>query len=123
MESLKEKKRVYARAYRARNRDKVRMQDNLRNKKLKDEVYKHYGSECVCCGEKEPAFLTLDHFTKDLGMRLIWKGFKLFHVRGHREYARLKRLGWPPVVRVLCMNCNFARRHNKTCPHENGRKI
>lgn len=34
-------------------------------------------------------------------------------------YALLKRKGWPiGNYRVLCMNCNWARRYANICPHQ-----
>jgi hypothetical protein len=116
------KKRAYAKAYRDKNRDKVRLQDIARHRRVRQEVLDAYGRVCVCCGENREPFLTLDHFTQDQGTRATWKGVSLYMNRGHREYARLKRLGWPPIVRILCMNCNFARRRGNVCPHDSERQ-
>src|SRR5215467_11339214 len=32
---------------------------------LREAVYVGYGGKCQCCGEKEPAFLTVDHVNND----------------------------------------------------------
>jgi transposase-like protein len=78
-----------------------------------------YGSKCACCGETEPAFLTLDHIggggsAHRREMRAKNKGN--VHLRIRQE---LKAQGWPKdKYRLLCMNCNFATRHKKACPHQ-----
>ena len=78
---------------------------------LRDEVINAYGGHCVCCGEQEKAFLTIDHVTMTS--------------REHRTVARssvyvdLKRRGWPKEdFRLLCMNCNWVIRGGKACPHQ-----
>jgi len=82
--------------------------------RIRAEVQKAYGGKCSCCGETEPAFLTIDHPNND--------GAK------HRKqisntalmYKTLKRLGFPKEYRLQCYNCNCgrARSPNKVCPHE-----
>ena len=73
------------------------------------------------------ALLTIDHHRDDYkGVRHPRAGGNgktvLAHVRGHGEYARLKKMGFPPgLVRVLCMNCNWATRRGDKCPHETER--
>jgi hypothetical protein len=79
------------------------------------EVVDGYGGKCDCCGESRLAFLSIDHIggggakhRKELGQN---------HIRKLREL--LKAQGWPKdKYRILCMNCNFATRHGKPCPHE-----
>lgn len=34
-------------------------------KRRKAIIYEHYGAVCKCCGETEPAFLTIDHINND----------------------------------------------------------
>ncbi len=78
------------------------------------ELIEAYGGKCQCCEETETAFLTLDHIggggaehRKSLGGN---------HIRKLRQ--ELKAQGWPKdKYRLLCMNCNFATRHGKPCPH------
>ena len=31
----------------------------------REEVYNAYGNVCACCGESEPAFLSIDHIDND----------------------------------------------------------
>lgn len=77
-----------------------------------------YGRVCSCCGESNEAFLTMDHYGDDVGMPKMRSDGYATKIRGVREYARLKKLGWPTVgIRVLCMNCNFGTRTGCPCPH------
>lgn len=86
---------------------------------LRAELLAAYGGKCACCGEDDPEFLAVDHIHRDGGAerkRLGWMA------SGTSFYLRLKKAGWPKDrYRLLCMNCNFATRLGKECPHQ--RKI
>lgn len=95
---------------RQRNRRKV-------IEKLRLEVLTHYGGsppECVCCGETEIRFLTIDHI----------EGNGAKHRReikisgGFGFYYWLKRNNFPEGFQVLCSNCNMAKGKSKVkfCP-------
>lgn len=92
--------------------DRARERNALAMQALKLEMIAGYGGKCACCGETEPAFLTLDHIhgggladRKKVGSRGIYK--------------RLRDLGWPrDGYRLLCMNCNLATKFGRTCPHQ-----
>jgi len=80
------------------------------------EVIEAYGGRCECpgCDVTEPAFLTIDHVGGG--------GNKHRRSLGGNQVRRLRRWlkdqGWPrDGFRLLCMNCNHATRHGKTCPH------
>jgi hypothetical protein len=82
--------------------------------KVKIEVLSRYGvlGGCVCCGEKQINFLTIDH-VKDNGSEDREAG--LF---GRILYRRLKKLGFPEGYQTLCFNCNWGKRLGKGfCPH------
>lgn len=72
------------------------------------------GTTCTCCGESEIAFLTIDHVGGGGGKHRRELGSKNF-------YKWLAQAGYPKGFRVLCMNCNWATRYNKPCPHEKTR--
>ena len=107
--------------YYANNRVRVLEAAKERNALLRKEMLFAYGDRCVCCGEDEPAFLTLDHYGDDKGIPMRKDKNKYAqNYRGAAEYRRLKRLGWPQEgFRLLCMNCNWATRWKKVCPHVN----
>lgn len=89
-------------------------------RKLRHEAIMAYGGyRCACCGETEPAFLSLDHIANDgaqhrraLGYGGNGKGAST------ATLAWLRRRGYPEGIQVLCMNCNFGKQVNGgTCPH------
>lgn len=104
MRSLKlEKKREYAQRHTKQRR--------IRLDRYRMETFNAYGgAKCQCCGETALDFLTIDHI----------KGGG----RKHRKEIGTDLVGWlrknnyPEGFRVLCMNCNFAIRYGKTCPHK-----
>jgi hypothetical protein len=70
------------------------------------------GAICVCCGETELTFLTMDHIDRTgRDHRIALKTLKTTF------YQWLRREGYPVGFRVLCMNCNFATRYGRPCPH------
>jgi hypothetical protein len=78
---------------------------------LKDAAYAAYGGyQCQCCGETERAFLSIDHVNNDgHAHRKTFRGV---------IYGWLKKNGYPPGFQILCMNCNFGKKHNGgICPH------
>lgn len=108
------------------NRDRIAERNrlsNLRNRvtrskriaakhaALKAEAIVAYGGRCACCGESNPAFLTIDHRNND---------GKIDGVYGPHLYKKLKKEGWPDRVRLMCWNCNSGRglaTSKGICPH------
>ena len=89
------------------NRTTVR--EYYRNLRL--EVLDMYGGKCVCCGETETAFLTLDHINNDgAAHRRMGK-------TGPALYTLVKNKR-PTDIQILCYNCNCAKGHYGMCPHE-----
>ena len=80
---------------------------------LKLEVFNAYGGPfCVCCGEMNIGFLTLDHIKGCL------EGRKRKDTTT-RLYSKLRKMGYPEGYQVLCYNCNLGRAHNNgICPHK-----
>lgn len=81
--------------------------------KEKEICFSHYGGYvCVCCGETEVAFLTLDHIGND--------GAPHRKEIGHASiYRWLKRNGYPPGFQAMCLNCNRGKWMNGgICPHK-----
>jgi hypothetical protein len=80
----------------------------IRNRKLRTACFDFYGWKCVCCGESESAFLTIDHIDNS--------GAEDRRNNGQNTYANLKRSGFPNGFQTLCFNCNWAKSHGG-CPH------
>jgi hypothetical protein len=81
---------------------------------LKLAMFEALGDCCACCGERNPYFLTLDHIKND--------GAQHRDKYNEQQIYRLaRREGWPrDKYQVLCINCNFAKGHFGTCPHQLG---
>jgi hypothetical protein len=82
--------------------------------KLKLEVFAAYGNSCVCCGEDNLLFLTLDHVNDD--------GSKHRNeIGGHaRTYRWARQNNYPETLQILCANCNQGKKLNGgVCPHKN----
>lgn len=111
-ETHKNEWRAGERRRRAANPDQTRLVTREFRRRVRLEVLTKYGLRCVCCGETELAFLTIDH-VQGGGRR-------------HREriggttalYNELRRQPKSPDFRILCSNCNCARGFYGTCPHE-----
>lgn len=83
--------------------------------KLTRQIFDHYGWKCVCCGERNPMFLTLDHI----------EGKGNIHRKDTRKMGSNDWYKWviendfPEGFQPLCYNCNLGRERNGgTCPHE-----
>lgn len=105
-----EKYKARMRAYQATETAqaaRVRRRDALR-----DAAHAAYGARCQCCGETEPAFLTVDHVG----------GWGAAHRKEvSNVYQWLKNAGYPQdgTIRILCWNCNCAEGVRGGCPHRN----
>ena len=113
--SIKNYNQVFCERY--SGKDNCYLKDSKRQnikfwKKIKDDVYSHYGSSCACCGEKEKKFLTIDHKENDGAehRRKINRG-------GSSTLLWLKKNGYPSGFQILCWNCNSAKGIYGKCPH------
>jgi len=75
-----------------------------------------YGGFCTCCGEKTLEFLTLDHINNDGAAHR--KELLGRNVGGNVFYKKLRLLGYPPGLQVLCWNCNASKQFFGGCPHK-----
>jgi hypothetical protein len=87
----------------------------------KSEVLMYYGKgrlACICCGERELKFLTLDHIvSRKLSKKPEDK------LTGFRLYRVLREKNFPPGYQTMCWNCNSGRAlNNGICPHKEIRK-
>lgn len=104
MYSSKEAYNAARRARRAADPEKARAVSRAKKVKLREQAFAAYGSECVCCGEGHRPFLTFDHINDDGAEHRRTLGTSSSTVL---RWAR--RNGWPPVLQVLCWNCNCAK--------------
>lgn len=86
-----------------------------RNRRLTSrlKVLRIYGGCCVCCGETESQFLTIDHVEND-GNKERGKYAWACHI-----YQRLADEGSVnSKYQLLCWNCNCAKGKYGCCPHK-----
>lgn len=97
-----------------RNREKILTRNRLDNKLIRSRLFSHYGGKCVCCGESDDRFLTMDH--TDGGGR---KHRATLSGGAKGLYRWIIKNGYPQNFQVLCYNCNCGKHRNGgTCPHE-----
>lgn len=95
--------------------EKARKLARKYREKLRAEFIQAYGGKCACCGEAEPAFLTLEHKNRDGAAHR-----KQFST-STQILAHLRSLGWPKEdYEILCFNCNRASWEQGICPHRKG---
>lgn len=90
--------------YIKRNPEKRAQSAREYNLRLKALVHKEYGNFCVCCGETEESFLTIDHIN----------GNGAEHRKtvrpGPQLYRQMQSEGFPKdKYQLLCMNCNWSK--------------
>lgn len=84
----------------------------VRNEEHRRAVFEHYGQRCVCCGETNQKFLTVDHI-EQVG------GAEKKRLKQSRMNYWLFRNNFPPGYRIMCYNCNCGRaRNGGICPHQ-----
>lgn len=102
--------------YNKNNREKLAERQRKNNRFLRAEAFFAYSPtkepSCACCGMTGYDFLSLDHINNDGAA----------HRRTNPESKALARWArknnYPPVIQVLCMNCNFAKGKYGFCPHK-----
>ena len=115
-----------AQGWRNRNKEKANTWAKEYRRVLKEKVFQAYCPNgkvgCGCCGESRRPFLSLDHEkgdgAKHRKMLTSTKGD--VHGRSYKDiYLWLRRNNYPQNLglRVLCMNCNWATRNGRVCPH------
>jgi len=94
-----------------------KMSDAKYRRKLKNDVFTAYGARCVCCGEDDTRFLTLDHINSDgADQRRKLKGHR--GQAGLGFYTWVRQNNYPDDLQLLCWNCNSGRHYNGgVCPH------
>jgi hypothetical protein len=90
-----------------------------RSKKFRDKrkkiVFEHFGNRCVCCGETNPLFLTIDHINNNGNIER--KKNKMYNYNNF--YTWIIQHNFPDDLQVLCWNCNMGKAINKgICPHK-----
>lgn len=112
----KRKGKEYFRERYASDPKKFTNYQNQYRESLKERCFVAYGGyKCSCtgCSEINPKFLTLDHISNDGAAHRKELG------KNHASiYRWLIVHDFPPIVQVLCFNCNCGKNVNGgVCPH------
>jgi hypothetical protein len=112
IEELREKARIRDRANRADPIKRARVERNAAKhkeglKRLVIEKYSNSSMLCAWCNEGRMPCLSIDHI--DGGGNAHRK--EILKSAGLNFYQWLKKEGFPPGFRVLCMNCQFISLH------------
>jgi predicted restriction endonuclease len=106
-----EKRNIYNKDRYKRKDEELSLKAKDRNAKKRTLVLEAYGGRCICCGESEPKFLTIDHISgggRASGSRRS----------GTNLYTRLINENFPEGYQILCWNCNCSKGHKGGCPHQ-----
>jgi 5-methylcytosine-specific restriction endonuclease McrA len=77
--------------------------------KIRELTLAAYGGVCVCCGEDELVFLTVDH---------IIPVHNRARPSSYQLCLQLRKQGFPSGYQILCFNCNHAKGTSEACPHQ-----
>ena len=102
--------RTIKKQWQENNREKQRIAGLKHRQKVRFAVIQGYGSKCICCGETEIKFLSIDH-TNGGGKK------HRKDTNGH-TYSDLLKRNFPQGFQVLCHNCNLAKGFYGKCPHK-----
>lgn len=111
-QKCRERDRASSKEWARRNPQKAYALQKAYRYRLRENVLKHYGSKCVCCGETHIEFLTIDHKNNDGNEQK-----RFFVGYGTRFYVWIKRNNYPDDLQILCWNCNLAKAIYGVCPH------
>lgn len=110
------KKLMYLKSYYIKNKERICFLEKARRLKQKIKCFEYYCGGlpfCVCCGEKETMFLSIDHINGGGG-----KQKKELGGGGGKMYRWLTKNNYPKGFQVLCHNCNQAKGAYGKCPHQ-----
>lgn len=108
--SHKEQIKLRTQKYQKTHKEKVNQFGKNYRDRIKIAFLEMYGGKCVCCGECNQEFLTIEHKNGQVGVKKKEKTYKAY-----RNAINELR---PDIYEILCMNCNFSRGKFGYCPHQ-----
>lgn len=106
--------KIRKRSQHQKNPDRSRQRAAIATRRVREDVFNHYGNRCACCGEDGAIFLAIDHIGGG-GSRHR----KSLGAMGSNFYKWLRREKFPKGYQTLCSNCNWAKHANGgVCPHK-----
>ncbi|HUW17672.1 MAG TPA: hypothetical protein VMW16_00035 [Sedimentisphaerales bacterium] len=110
---VKPKVQAIQKAQSRKRNERNKQHNKTERDSLKTEVFSAYGGKCVCCGENNLMFLSIDHINGQgtRHRRQIGGSSNLL-------YRWLRKNNYPKGFQVLCFNCNRGKYFNNgICPH------
>src|SRR6266403_4837897 len=91
--------------------DRERVKEKDRRRRIKLDVFAHYGAKCACCGETEELFLSMDHKNNDgaAHRKTVFKNHKNKNKGSTPIHLWIKRNHYPDSFQILCHNCNHGK--------------
>ena len=102
-----------------KNKEHAANYQKARNREISRAAFDAYGGCCVCCGESDQLFLTIDHVNG--GGSKHRKEVLGGRRAGVHFYRWLMKEGYPQTgeYQTMCYNCNLGRQRNGgICPHK-----
>ena len=97
------------------NAAKLKIRRQIKRRQLRSRLLWHYSDGqglCVCCGETEERFLSIDHIANNGANHRREIGVDQLH-------RWLEKNNYPEGYQTLCMNCNWGKHRNGgICPHQ-----
>jgi len=109
----KERKEYHAK-YAKEHREKFNENSRRYVAKIKKLVFDYYGRKCVCCGETNQEFLSIDHINGNGNKHRR----EIMSTGGYSTYLWLVKNNFPEGFRTLCHNCNLSIGFYGYCPHQ-----
>lgn len=106
----RDKRSARAKVLREQNRVEHYAKKKAYYRKTREEVLRHYGGKCACCGEADIRFLAIDHVENDGAEHRKTVGTAAI-------IYWLRRNNYPKGFQALCHNCNVAKHIYGSCPH------
>jgi len=100
-------------AWRARKAEKRNRLNGYVLKTSREAAIAKYGQVCICCGESEHRFLTIDHIISGSEPKLT----------SVRLLKWLRKRHYPSGFQLLCYSCNCAKSSELECPHNELRRL
>lgn len=110
-----EKLKIYEQNWRDNNREKIHKSQKEYSSRIRIAAFEVYGKKCVCCGESDIRFLTLDHINGGGTQHRL-------RIKQANICKWLKANNYPDGFQTLCYNCNCAKGIYGKCPHETDRR-
>lgn len=107
-----EDRRTQQRRWVKLNPEKVKAQRDRYRNKIRDKTigyYSHYEYRCARCGFSDRRTLSIDHINSNGAKER--RTLSQWNQGGYNFYNHLIKGNYPSGYQVLCMNCQWIKRH------------